>query len=45
MREQGSGTRSTFDHACRDRGLDPGTLIVVLMLPSNASVIAAVRAG
>lgn len=45
MREQGSGTRSTFETAIRDRGIDPRNLNVVLTLPSNESVLAAVRAG
>lgn len=45
MREPGSGTRSTFEAAIRDRGLDPAALNVVLTLPSNESVLAAVRAG
>ncbi len=45
MREPGSGTRSTFEAAIRDRGLDPRALNVVLTLPSNESVLAAVRAG
>lgn len=44
MREPGSGTRSTFEDAVRDRGIDPGELNVVLTLPSNESVLAAVRA-
>jgi len=45
MRERGSGTRSTFEAAIRDRGLDPRALNVVLTLPSNEAVLAAVRAG
>lgn len=45
MREQGSGTRSTFEKAVRARGIDPKHLNVVLTLPSNESVLAAVRAG
>ncbi|MDR3401444.1 MAG: LysR family transcriptional regulator, partial [Chthoniobacter sp.] len=45
MRERGSGTRSTFEEAARDRGLDPDDLNVVLTLPSNEAVLAAVRAG
>jgi DNA-binding transcriptional LysR family regulator len=45
MREPGSGTRSTFEAAILDRGLDPHTLNVVLTLPSNEAVLAAVRAG
>ena len=45
MREEGSGTRSTFEAAVRDRGLDPGALDVVLTLPSNEAVLAAVLTG
>jgi len=45
MREKGSGTRSTFEAAIRDRGLDPGSLDVALTLPSNEAVLAAVMAG
>ena len=45
MRERGSGTRSTFEAAVRDRGLDPHGLNVALTLPSNEAVLAAVRAG
>ncbi len=45
MREEGSGTRSTFEVAIRDRGLDPAALNIVLTLPSNEAVLAAVRAG
>lgn len=45
MREVGSGTRSTFEQAVRDRGLDPAALTVALTLPSNEAVLAAVRAG
>jgi DNA-binding transcriptional LysR family regulator len=45
MRERGSGTRSTFEAALRGRGLDPKSLNVVLTLPSNESVRAAVEAG
>jgi DNA-binding transcriptional LysR family regulator len=45
MREEGSGTRSTFEAAVRDRGLDPASLNIVLTLPSNEAVLAAVRAG
>lgn len=45
MREPGSGTRSTFAEALRDRGLDPDSLDVALTLPSNESVRTAVEAG
>src|SRR4029079_3760717 len=45
MREQGSGTRSIFEAALPDRGLKPADLNVVLELPSNEAVRAAVEAG
>ncbi|MCW6529408.1 LysR family transcriptional regulator [Sphingomonas sp. MMSM20] len=45
MRERGSGTRSTFEEAIHARGVDPRTLNIVLTLPSNEAVLAAVRAG
>ncbi len=45
MREPGSGTRSTFEAAMRGRGISPAELNIVLTLPSNESVLAAVRAG
>ena len=45
MREQGSGTRSTFDHAIRQTGLDAAKLDVALVLPSNEGVRTAVEAG
>jgi DNA-binding transcriptional LysR family regulator len=45
MREQGSGTRSTFDRCLRERGVDPDALNVALTLPSNESVLTAVAAG
>jgi len=45
MREPGSGTRSSFEAAMRDRGLDPDTFSVALTLPSNEAVLSAVRAG
>ncbi|MBB5711830.1 LysR family transcriptional regulator [Sphingomonas xinjiangensis] len=45
MREEGSGTRSTSEAALRDRGVDAHALNVVLTLPSNEAVLAAVRAG
>lgn len=44
-REQGSGTRSTFDRYLHARGVDPDTLDVVLVLPSNEGVRTAVEAG
>tara|TARA_B100000678_G_scaffold158690_1_gene132608 strand:+ start:683 stop:1573 length:891 start_codon:yes stop_codon:yes gene_type:complete len=45
MREQGSGTRSTFETAMRDRAIDPHALNIILTLPSNEAVLAAVRSG
>lgn len=45
MREQGSGTRSTFEEVLRARGIDPDQLDVALTLPSNEAVRAAVEAG
>jgi DNA-binding transcriptional LysR family regulator len=45
MREQGSGTRSTFNESIRRLGVDPETLNIALVLPSNESVRAAVEAG
>ena len=45
VREQGSGTRSTFDRHLRGLGVDPARLNVALMLPSNESVRTAVEAG
>jgi len=45
MREPGSGTRSSFEAAMRDRGLDPGRFAIALTLPSNEAVLSAVRAG
>ena len=45
MRESGSGTRSSLNHALRARGVNPDTLKEVLALPSNESVRTAVEAG
>lgn len=45
VREQGSGTRSTFDRHLRGLGIDPAELTVSLVLPSNESVRTAVEAG
>ena len=45
MREPGSGTRSSFEMAMRDRGLDPDAFRIALTLPSNEAVLSAVRAG
>lgn len=45
LREQGSGTRSVFEATLRAAGVDPAALNVVLTLPSNEAVRAAVEAG
>ena len=45
LREQGSGTRSAFEAALLAAGVDPAALNVVLTLPSNEAVRAAVEAG
>lgn len=45
MREQGSGTRGEFEAALKDHGIAPADLDVVLELPSNEAVCAAVEAG
>jgi DNA-binding transcriptional LysR family regulator len=45
LREPGSGTRSEFEASLTAFGLTPGELRVVLELPSNESVRAAVEAG
>lgn len=45
MREPGSGTRSSLDDHLRQLGVDPATLNVALVLPSNESVRTAVEAG
>ena len=43
-REHGSGTRSTFEDALRQRGIPPEDLHIALTLPSNESVRSAVEA-
>jgi DNA-binding transcriptional LysR family regulator len=45
MREQGSGTRGEFEAALKGHGIAPADLDVVLELPSNEAVCAAVEAG
>ena len=45
LREPGSGTRSVFEAALPGLGVAPGDLRVVLELPSNEAVRAAVEAG
>jgi len=45
VREQGSGTRSTFEDILRTRGFDPAELRISMTLPSNEAVRSAVEAG
>ncbi|QFY63260.1 LysR family transcriptional regulator (plasmid) [Rhizobium grahamii] len=45
MREAGSGTRSVLEQALREMGIDPASLNVSLVLPSNEAVLSAVRSG
>ena len=45
LREAGSGTRAHFEQAVRDRGVDPSRLKIVMTLPSNEAVLAAVEGG
>lgn len=45
LREPGSGTRSVFEAALEGFGISPASLRVVLELPTNESVRAAVEAG
>jgi DNA-binding transcriptional LysR family regulator len=45
LREPGSGTRSAFEAALVERAIQPSRLRVVLELPSNEAVRAAVEAG
>ncbi|MDO6415174.1 LysR substrate-binding domain-containing protein [Sphingomonas sp. BIUV-7] len=45
VREQGSGTRSSFETVLRDRGIDPAALTIGMTLPSNEAVRTAVEAG
>lgn len=45
VREQGSGTRSTFADVLRGRDIDPAQLRVAMTLPSNEAVRSAVEAG
>jgi DNA-binding transcriptional LysR family regulator len=45
LREPGSGTRSVFENAVAELGLDPSALRIQLELPSNEAVRAAVEAG
>lgn len=45
LREQGSGTRSSFETALRDAGAAPELLNVIMTLPSNEAVLTAALAG
>jgi DNA-binding transcriptional LysR family regulator len=45
LREPGSGTRGEFEAALKRLGVEPKSLNVVLELPSNEAVLAAVEAG
>jgi DNA-binding transcriptional LysR family regulator len=45
LRETGSGTRSVFEQALEQRGVEPAHLRVAMELPSNEAVRAAVEAG
>jgi DNA-binding transcriptional LysR family regulator len=45
LRERGSGTRSVFEGALAQLGLEPRSLRIVLELPSNEAVRSAAEAG
>jgi DNA-binding transcriptional LysR family regulator len=45
MREAGSGTRAHFEQALKASGADPSRLNVMMELPSNEAVLAAVEGG
>jgi DNA-binding transcriptional LysR family regulator len=45
LRERGSGTRSEFEAALADKGISPDALKIVLELPTNEAVRAAVESG
>ncbi|TWF44040.1 LysR family transcriptional regulator [Neorhizobium alkalisoli] len=45
MREVGSGTRSVFEETLTLIGIDPATLDVVLVLPSNEAILSALLGG
>jgi DNA-binding transcriptional LysR family regulator len=45
LRERGSGTRELFERGLKDFGMRIGELEIVLELPSNESIRAAVEAG
>lgn len=44
-REPGSGTRSEFEHALAELGVDPSKLRIALQFPLNEAVLSAVEAG
>lgn len=45
MREQGSGTRSVLEQALKELSVDPATLDVRFVLPSNEALLTAVLQG
>jgi len=45
LREAGSGTRSSFEHALAAHGISPDEIDVALELPSNEALCTAVAAG
>jgi len=45
LREPGSGTRSTFEEALRNWGVEPDALTVAMQLPSNEAICTAVEMG
>ncbi|NTF09054.1 LysR family transcriptional regulator [Agrobacterium rubi] len=45
MREVGSGTRSAFEETLSDMGIKADALDIVLVLPSNESILCALLAG
>lgn len=45
MREEGSGTRSTFEEAVAAAGVDPASLPIRLVLPSSEAALAAIETG
>lgn len=45
LREEGSGTRSAFEAAVEEMGMDPSQLDIRLELPSNEALVTAARAG
>lgn len=45
LREEGSGTRSAFEAAVEQMGIDPSQLEIRLELPSNEALVTAARAG